>query len=570
MAGGVVSGSSLTEAGQSSGEKPHSTSFSDSAPVVNDLSENEKASETEGEPPARSYTRLQWLLVLAAIYSSEFLYGLDTTIVADIQGAIVYDLSEVGKLGWLAIGFPLGSVATMLVFGKAYGQFDNKWLYVSSMVMFTAASALCGATPTMDGLIIGRVWAGAGGAGMYLGVLNLISANTNIRERSFYIAISGLVWGAGCVLGPIIGGAFADSNATWRWAFYLNVVLFGLCAPVLLFMIKPYSFQPNVSFLYKIRHLDWVGVVLYAAVYTLFVVVVTFGGVQWAWNEGPIIALWVVFGVVLIAFVLSQYFTVLTTKENRLFPGDFLLNKDLILLYICQASASAALFIPVYYIPLYSQFVYGDNSMAAAVRLLPLIIIGVAANMFQGAMMPRFGYYMPWFFVAGILTTIAGALFYAAVDATTPPSYLYGFSVILAIGAGLTQQTAYSVASTKVEQNRVPEALGFINMAQIGGMVLGLTLSSAVFQNMGFRNVANALDGLGFSDAQVMNALAGHGSTVFSNASPEVRQRIVNAVSDTINLEYIFIITAGALQTITSVFLKREKLSLGAAVVAGA
>lgn len=67
------------------------------------------------ESQARNYTALQWWLVLAAIYSSEFLYGLDTTIVADIQGAILYDLGEVGKLGWLSIGFPLGSVAVMLI-----------------------------------------------------------------------------------------------------------------------------------------------------------------------------------------------------------------------------------------------------------------------------------------------------------------------------------------------------------------------------------------------------------------------------------------------------------------------
>lgn len=37
------------------------------------------------------------------------------------------------------------------------------------MAMFTAGSALCGGAPDMKSLIIGRVWAGAGGAGMYLG-----------------------------------------------------------------------------------------------------------------------------------------------------------------------------------------------------------------------------------------------------------------------------------------------------------------------------------------------------------------------------------------------------------------
>lgn len=69
----------------------------------------------------------------------------------------------------------------------------------------------------MNDLIVGRVWAGAGGAGMYLGQLNIWSQNTPIEKRSLYISGGGMVWGAGCILGPIVGGAFADSSATWRW-----------------------------------------------------------------------------------------------------------------------------------------------------------------------------------------------------------------------------------------------------------------------------------------------------------------------------------------------------------------
>ena len=38
------------------------------------------------------------------------------------------------------------------------------------------------------------------------------------------MSYTGLSWGAGFVLGPVIGGAFAESDATWRWAFYINLV----------------------------------------------------------------------------------------------------------------------------------------------------------------------------------------------------------------------------------------------------------------------------------------------------------------------------------------------------------
>ena len=50
--------------------------------------------------------------------------------------------------------------------GKIYGQFNAKWLYVSCVFLFEVGSALCGAAPTMNALIGGRVLAGLGGAGM--------------------------------------------------------------------------------------------------------------------------------------------------------------------------------------------------------------------------------------------------------------------------------------------------------------------------------------------------------------------------------------------------------------------
>lgn len=64
--------------------------------------------------PQRSVTGLRWLLVCLALYSCNFLYGLDNTIVADIQAPVIDSLGNVNKLGWLGIGFPLGAIAAIL------------------------------------------------------------------------------------------------------------------------------------------------------------------------------------------------------------------------------------------------------------------------------------------------------------------------------------------------------------------------------------------------------------------------------------------------------------------------
>jgi predicted MFS family arabinose efflux permease len=126
-------------------------------------------SATEDTARKRTVTGLRWFLVCVAIFSANVLYGLDTTIAADIQAAVSETFDNVTQLGWLGVGFTLGSTVAILPLGKAFGTFDAKWVFLSCLTMFAAGSALCGAASSMNAIIVGRVWAGAGGAGMYLG-----------------------------------------------------------------------------------------------------------------------------------------------------------------------------------------------------------------------------------------------------------------------------------------------------------------------------------------------------------------------------------------------------------------
>lgn len=162
------------------------------------------------------------------IFSGALLYGLDTTVAADVQGTILEAFGSIEKLPWVGIGFPMGSVAMILLIGKLYGTFEIKWLLVTCVVFFEAGSALCGAAPTMEALILGRVIAGMGGAGNYLGALNYIGVFCDEKKRPIYNAVVGLSWGIGAILGPVVGGAFSGTvHATWRWAFFINLPLFA-------------------------------------------------------------------------------------------------------------------------------------------------------------------------------------------------------------------------------------------------------------------------------------------------------------------------------------------------------
>lgn len=198
-------------------EKAEADNASTKGPVSGDNTDTERGAtkETTSEP-VRTVTGIRWIIVVFAILSSTFLFALDNTVVADVQPQIVLQFDAITDIAWLAVAFIMAATSTNLLFGQLYSHLKPKWLYIGSVVVFEVGSAVCGAAPTMNALIVGRALCGLGGVGMYLGVMTLIAATTTIQERPAYLASIGLTWGLGTVLGPVVGGAFADSGATWR------------------------------------------------------------------------------------------------------------------------------------------------------------------------------------------------------------------------------------------------------------------------------------------------------------------------------------------------------------------
>ena len=112
-----------------------------------------------------------------------FLFALDSTIVADVQPKIVDEFRAVELLPWLALAFMTPSVGLMLPNGQLFQTFNAKWLYISGVIIFEAASALCGAAPNITVFIIARAVSGTARAFIYTGTLFLLSVNTNEAER---------------------------------------------------------------------------------------------------------------------------------------------------------------------------------------------------------------------------------------------------------------------------------------------------------------------------------------------------------------------------------------------------
>ena len=94
------------------------------------------------------------------------------------------------------------------------------------------------------------------------------------------MALIGSCWGVGAILGPVIGGAFATSSATWRWAFYINLVIFALSAPAYVFCLPSIYLSQSVSVRARIARLDFVGFLLGAGTWVTFLMAITMAGGQ--------------------------------------------------------------------------------------------------------------------------------------------------------------------------------------------------------------------------------------------------------------------------------------------------
>ena len=328
-------------------------------------------------------------------------------------------------------------------------------------------------------------------------------------------------------------------------------------APIYIFVLPALPRQPDTTFRQRLAQLDWLGIVLTAGVCVSFTIAFVFGGAIWPWRDGRVITLLVVFGITTILFGTTQRYLVFTNNTDRLFPCEFLRDPQLILLYVCMACGGAALFVSVYYIPLYFLFVYGDTGTQAAVRLLPFIFVYVVMILTCGALMGRTGYHNLWYILSGIFMTCAATLMYT-IRRDTPPANIYGYSILLGLGM-TTTQAGYAVGPLLVKPDRVSELIQFMNISQGSSMLIGLSIASCIFQSRGFQRLQAVLSGMGYSRAQIQAAIAGTRSEVLQTVSPEVRMRCVDAIVRTIGDVWVMVIAAAALWTFCSLFLTKKR-----------
>src|SRR3984885_10909472 len=202
--------------------------------------------EETGDPISAHVWRVSPVVIVGSIMSI-----LDTTIVNVALATLSHELhATIDNIQWVATGYLLALAAVIPVTGWAARRFGAKPVYLTSLVLFTLGSALCGLATSTTELIFFRVLQGFGG-GMILPVGQLMMAEAAGPKRMgrvmSVVAVPAML---APILGPTIGGLILD-NVSWRWIFYVNVPI-GIIAVIAAARILPkVARQPTEALDYK-------------------------------------------------------------------------------------------------------------------------------------------------------------------------------------------------------------------------------------------------------------------------------------------------------------------------------
>jgi MFS family permease len=159
-----------------------------------------------------------------------FLVSIDGTVLFAAFAALRdgFPQSTAADLSWVLNAYTVVYAALPVPAGRLSDALGRKRVFQLGLLLFLAASAACGAAPTVGLLVAARVLQAVGAALLTPSSLSLVLGAFPAHKRAVVVSLWGAVGGLAAALGPSVGSAIVDALG-WRWAFFLNLPL-GLIA----------------------------------------------------------------------------------------------------------------------------------------------------------------------------------------------------------------------------------------------------------------------------------------------------------------------------------------------------
>jgi EmrB/QacA subfamily drug resistance transporter len=393
---------------------------------------------------------------------------LDTTIVNVALDTLGRDLhSPISQIQWVVTGYLLSLAAVIPITGWAARRFGAKRVYLTSIVLFTLGSALCGLATSSTSLIVFRVLQGAGG-GMIMPVGQMIMAEVAGPQRMGRVmGVVAMPAMLAPILGPVVGGVILQ-GLHWSWIFFVNVPI-GVLAVALASRLLPHSDLGRPG------RLDTVGLALLATSMPLIVY-----GLSEIGTTGSFTAPKVVWPILIgVGLTLVFLWHALRT-ERPLLDIRLYANRVFGAASLTTFGLGAALFGAMILVPLYYQQVRGQSVIVTGLLVGPQGLGMLAMAPFNGRLTARFG--GGRVAIVGVLILCVSTLPLAFV---APDTSILAISVVLAVrglGIGLSFMPTMTAAFTALRTDQLSDATPQMNVLQRLGGAIGTAVLAVVLQ----------------------------------------------------------------------------------------
>ncbi|RYB92167.1 MFS transporter [Nocardioides oleivorans] len=393
------------------------------------------------------------------------LVAIDATILATAVPAVVDDLGGFTSFPWLFSIYLLAQAVSVPIYGKLADLYGRKPVMLVGIGLFVVGSLLCGVAWSMPALIVFRLVQGLGAGAVQPMGMTIVGDVYSLAERAKVQGYIASVWATASVVGPTLGGIFAD-YLSWRWIFFVNLPL-GLAAGWVLWRRFEEKVEPR-------KHtIDYLGAVLLAAGGSLLLLGLLEGGVRWGWGSVAGVGILVAAAVLVVAFVVVESRTAEPVLPLWIFRRRVLnaANSGSFVVGVVMLGLTS-------YVPLYAQSVLGHGALVAGLTLASMTIGWPIAASTSGRFYLTIGFRKT--VLMGAAFVVAGGLLLLRVSADSALWELALPCFVMGIGFGYVASPGVVVAQSSVGWEHRGVATGTNMFARSMGSAVGVAVFGAI------------------------------------------------------------------------------------------